>query len=186
MIGLIYLKNKTNKQTKQKQQQKKKTTQPYEACIGFILSELTSYLHIIGFVNDKFPGKKAWFREQRSCVPLSSSPLPGNGPCTLHTEVVVIKSLAPHSEAAICSPMEYTALQVRALSWPISKFSGRLHCGHTGGWLTISIDQLLCHYVESLTTNRLGMCEGAHPGDIDRLFATLNSELSCLVWCEEW
>ena len=31
----------------------------YKACTAFILSELTFYLHIIGFVNDRFPRKKA-------------------------------------------------------------------------------------------------------------------------------
>lgn len=45
----------------------------YKACTAFILSELTFYLHIIGFVNDRFPRKKAWFRQQGSCLlPLPS------------------------------------------------------------------------------------------------------------------
>ena len=48
----------------------------YKACIGFILSELTFYLYIIGFVNDRFPRNKAWFREQSSCILRSPSVYP--------------------------------------------------------------------------------------------------------------
>lgn len=33
----------------------------------------------------------------------------------------------PRSEATICSSMEYTPLQVEAVFWTISKFSGHLH-----------------------------------------------------------